>query len=66
MTNKEKLEHARALYDAGLFRRKIIDRTPRDVYSDQATLDCGHEADVPPSGDYSEWGPRGWRTPQLS
>ena len=55
MTNEEKLEQARVLYDAGLFRRKIIERTPHDVYSDKARLDCGHTADVPRSGDYVEW-----------
>jgi len=55
MTNQEKLEQARTLYDAGLFRRKIINRTPGDIYSDKATLDCSHTADVPRSGDYADW-----------
>jgi hypothetical protein len=56
MTDEEKVEQARALSDAGVFRKKIVGRVPRNLYSDTATLECGHTSSVPRSAsDYTEW-----------
>jgi hypothetical protein len=53
--NSEKVEQARALYDEGVFDRKIVDRQPLDLYMDRAILECGHQADVPRSRSYERW-----------
>ena len=38
MDDSEKVEQARALYDEGVFDRKIVDRKPLDLYTDRARL----------------------------
>ena len=46
MTHDEKVEQARALSDAGLFKRKIIERNPLNVHDDEIKLDCGHTTTI--------------------
>jgi hypothetical protein len=33
----------RKLYEDGEFRREIVERIPRDLFSDEAKLSCGHK-----------------------
>jgi hypothetical protein len=54
MDHSEKVEQARALYDEGVFNRKIIERKPLDLFTDRGRLECGHVVDVP-SGSYERW-----------
>jgi hypothetical protein len=54
MDDAEKVEQARALYDEGVFKRKIIERKPLDLFTDRGRLECGHVVDVP-SGRYERW-----------
>jgi hypothetical protein len=55
MDDSEKVEQARALYDEGVFNRKIIERKPLDLFTDRGRLECGHVADVPRTGSYERW-----------
>ena len=52
MDDSEKVEQARALYDEGVFNRKIIERKPLDPFTDRGRLECGHVIDLPRSASY--------------
>ena len=53
MDDSEKVEQARALYDEGVFDRKIMERKPLDLFTDRGRVECGHVADVP--RNYERW-----------
>ncbi len=40
------LERGRAQSRKGAFQRRIVERTPRDVWFDHAKLECGHQGPV--------------------
>ena len=55
MDDSEKVEQARALYDEGVFNRKIMERKPLDLFTDRVRLECGHVVDVLRGGSYERW-----------
>lgn len=42
MTDEEKIE----LFDAGVFKRKIIERYPLNLHEDRIKLNCGHTTTI--------------------
>jgi hypothetical protein len=42
MTRAEAIIEARRKYQAGEFNRKVVKRTPKNLLTDIAELECGH------------------------
>ena len=49
-------EQRRKEYDSGKFRRKIIERKAKGLFSDYIKLECGHETDVGRGGSLGKDG----------